>query len=355
MKLYYPKSLLFQNSKSRSALFPLLKVFLKSDGFVPDPASTTFNIPDQEMQLVDQIEDADILILPMSWDYYVNEGKVNVAQEFILNMAETHKPVVIFMSGDFGVKMKDFKNVTVFRYSGYQNKLPKSHVGLPAFIRDPLERYYNSETVMLKDYDAMPTVGFCGQASDSFSNRLKESAKVMVRNMRYYLRLSTLSPQTIESTSYNRYKLIKLVQKSRKLKSNFLIRSQYGAGIKHGRGATKVAEEYFENTNTSDYILCYRGAGNFSVRFYETLAMGRIPVYINTDGFLPLANQVDWNNHVVWIERSEIKSLTSKISDFHNALGKDGFLEIQKRNRDLWKNELNLWSFFYKAFQNIQK
>ena len=32
----------------------------------------------------------------------------------------------------------------------------------------------------------------------------------------------------------------------------------------------------------SPYILCVRGAGNYSARFYEALALGRIPVLVNT-------------------------------------------------------------------------
>lgn len=29
----------------------------------------------------------------------------------------------------------------------------------------------------------------------------------------------------------------------------------------------------------SDYVLCTRGNGNYSIRFYEALCRGRIPVF----------------------------------------------------------------------------
>ena len=64
--------------------------------------------------------------------------------------------------------------------------------------------------------------------------------------------------------------------------------------------------EFYENMVSSDYIVCVRGGGNFSVRLYETLAMGRIPIFINTDCLLPLNKSIDWKKHVVWIEREDI-------------------------------------------------
>nr|WP_321233402.1 exostosin family protein [uncultured Psychroserpens sp.] len=351
MKLYYPKSLYDSNPKKRFALFPLLKVFIKSDKLIANPAFDVFGFSNQDMHLVDQIENADVLILPMSWDFYIKQKDENKALEFIQSAEPLNKFVFVFISGDFGVKIPDFPNVRVFRYSGYQSKLPKSHQGLPVFLRDPVERYNENKSVILRPYEAIPTVGFCGQASGSIFNSTKELLKVLRRNIRYHLGLIKMSPQKIQSTSYNRFKILRQLEHASKIKSNFIIRNQYGGGVMHGRGVTKIAEEYFDNMKNSDYIICYRGAGNFSVRFYETLAMGRIPVYINTDGLLPLSNDIDWNNHMVWVEPSEIDHIEEKILDFHQSLSAKQFEILQVENRNLWKNQLNLWSFFFDQFQ----
>lgn len=80
--------------------------------------------------------------------------------------------------------------------------------------------------------------------------------------------------------------------------------------------------EFYENLRDSDYVVCVRGAGNFSVRFYETLAMGRIPVFINMDCALSFDNQFDWKKHIVQVEYKDRKKVAQKVKEFHNALTK---------------------------------
>ena len=62
----------------------------------------------------------------------------------------------------------------------------------------------------------------------------------------------------------------------------------------------KIARPGFvRNMKQSDYVLCARGAGNFSIRFYETLALGRIPLYIDTNAPLPFEDSIDWDRYLV--------------------------------------------------------
>jgi hypothetical protein len=152
MKLYYPKALYNSDPKNRYAVFPLLKVFIKSDSFISDPAIEIFGFSDQNMQIVNQINEADIYILPMSWDFYVKEKKVKLATSYIESVKHLNKLVFVFISGDFGVKIPNFSNVRVYRCSGYKSKLPNTHLGLPVFHRDPIERYYKlADTILRPD------------------------------------------------------------------------------------------------------------------------------------------------------------------------------------------------------------
>ena len=352
MKLYYPKDLYDPNSKKRFALFPLLKVFISRENQTKS-ASKLFDVVDQDMGLVDNIEKANVFILPMSWDYYVTENREKEATSFINRIKVLGKKVHVFISGDFGVRITNFSNILVYRCSGYKSRLPNTHLGMPVFINNPLMRYYQSNLPFLNLYKPIPTSGFCGLASGSMKENLLNCSKVIYRNLSYYFGASKFSPQKIRSNPYIRHKILKRLEKSSLLKTNFILREKYGAGIVHGRGVTQVAKEYFENMRTSDYVLCYRGAGNFSTRFYETLAMGRIPVYINTDGLIPLSNDLNWKNHVVWIEESEIKLIDKKIMEFHQNLNANSFKELQLENYKIWKEQLNLWSFFYFNFQRF--
>lgn len=102
------------------------------------------------------------------------------------------------------------------------------------------------------------------------------------------------------------------------------------------------------------YTFCIRGAGNFSVRLFETIAMGRIPVLINTDCKLPLENEIEWHKHAFIIAENDIINLEKKLLDFHNQFSNKDFKDIQERNRKLWENKLERVSFF-KTIHNTFK
>jgi hypothetical protein len=75
-----------------------------------------------------------------------------------------------------------------------------------------------------------------------------------------------------------------------------------------------TTHDLIENYLTSEFCFCPRGSGNFSIRFYETLYYGRIPVIIDTDIMLPFENLIDWNKYII-ISKT-IEELPEKIYDF---------------------------------------
>ena len=102
---------------------------------------------------------------------------------------------------------------------------------------------------------------------------------------------------------------------------------------------------------TSPYSLCVRGAGNYSARFYEALAMGRIPVLVNTDCILPLDDKINWKQHCIWVENNNLDSMIEKIDNFHRKVSEDEFRSLQNLNRQLWKEKLT-YDGFYKSFKS---
>jgi hypothetical protein len=78
-----------------------------------------------------------------------------------------------------------------------------------------------------------------------------------------------------------------------------------------GDGTT---DDLIENYLTSEFCFCPRGNGNFSIRFYETLYYGRIPVIIDSDIMLPFENLIEWNKYIV-ISKT-IEELPEKIYNF---------------------------------------
>ncbi len=344
VKLYFPKHL--YNPKNRGQLFPLLKPFLKGEDFTEEQRLEMYHVSSSDFCLVDSIKEADCIMLPMSWNYYVKNKQLKEVKKFITEANKLQKKVLSFTTGDFGVAIPTYDNLIVFRPSGERSKLPNNHFGLPSFIVDPLQKHFNSKKVYIREYNPKPVIGFCGQTNSSTYNAIKETIRTVFRNLKFYCKLSNELPQKIQSTSKLRSKVLEEIKKSSKLEANFIERNKYRAGVKSKEERQKTTQEFYNNIKETDYTVCIRGAGNFSVRFYETLAMGRIPIFVNTDCILPLADKIDWKKHVVWIEENEIPFIEEKVLDFHNNCTPEKLKEIQYSNPKLWEEKLTLGGFF---------
>lgn len=344
VKLYYNPN--DYDSAQRAQLFPLLKAFVKGEGFSDADRERMYGISSSDYQIVDTIAAADIVILTMSWNYYLDTNTSDKAFKVIEETDKYHKTIWSFVSGDFGVKVPEVSNMYVFRLSGERSKLPKSHIGIPALISDPLVKHFNTDTITIPKYTYKPSIGFCGQSNVSTSNRIKETLAVILRNLKHTFGFSKQSPQKIQSTSYLRNRVLTKIKQVSSLNNNFIERKAYRGGAKTAEERQKTIQEFYDNINTNQYTVCVRGAGNFSIRFFETLAMGRIPIFINTDCLLPLPEIVDWKQHVVWIEEDELHMIETLVNQFHNTLGEKGVEKLCKENRVLWENKLNFGTYF---------
>lgn len=134
------------------------------------------------------------------------------------------------------------------------------------------------------------------------------------------------------------------------LETNFIIRSGFWAP---GIEKQKAIAEYFDNMKHNLFIVCYRGGGNFSYRFYETLMMGRIPIFISDNSPLPFKNQIDYSKHCVMIEKDEIQSfdyIANKVTKFYQD-NKENIKEIQNSNRKLWEDYFSAVGFVDKLIK----
>jgi len=89
---------------------------------------------------------------------------------------------------------------------------------------------------------------------------------------------------------------IKELYKDNNIQTNFLIRDKFWAGKPHD---INVISEYRENLRNSQFVLCNRGAGNWSMRFYHTLEAGRIPILIDSGNELPFKKHIDYTKYII--------------------------------------------------------
>lgn len=299
-------------------------------------------------EITDSVEAADFLALPIAVEYLFEKGEKKYFEQY-LNLAKSNnKKLIIFTSGDHGKTITDDTVITV-RLGGFKNKLPKNTYVMSPFIDDPIEKF-NLDFYLL-DYQEKPSVGFVGHSAKGVKKWSKEFLIFLKSNLDKIIRKKATDLQAFYPSSIKRYNYLFELKNMTKLNANFIFREKYRGGKLSEEERLKTTLEFYDNIQQSAYTFCLRGAGNFSVRFYETLAMGRIPLLINTDCKLPFDNKINWNRNVIIINKTDINSIVQSIDDFHNKLNDDTFKEIQSENRELWK------SFFTKEkyFINFQE
>jgi hypothetical protein len=80
------------------------------------------------------------------------------------------------------------------------------------------------------------------------------------------------------------------------IENNFIIRDKFWAGKPHD---PVIVSEYRNNIKNSHFVLCNRGAGNWSMRFYHALEAGRIPIIINSGNKLPFDKHIDYEKYII--------------------------------------------------------
>jgi hypothetical protein len=114
--------------------------------------------------------------------------------------------------------------------------------------------------------------------------------------------------------SQNRIKTLQTFANDSRFHTNYILRQYFWGG---NEGNLQLKMEFEENMRQSHFIMCNRGKGNFSMRLYQTLFAGRIPVFLQTDMILPLHNLIDWNDIAVIADTEE--ELAEKTFHFWNT------------------------------------
>ncbi len=339
LKLYTDKK--FLNTKHRSKVFPLLfdLFYLKSETL------TLY------YTIVDAVKDCDIVVFPIDYSSFFKEhsafNKLNTIAK------NNNKPIWLYTSGDYGFTVY-IANSYNFRLGGLHSKLHDNTVIMPSFINDPYQSVLKQSFSTLKKKNR-PGIGFVGHAQGGFLKYMKEYLNHIKTNFKRKFKQNKIDFQPFYPSSIKRKKYLDLLSISNKIDTQFVLRKKYRAGIKVFEDKQKTTLEFYQNIYNNPYTFCIRGVGNFSVRLYETLAVGRIPVLLNTDCRLPLSDIIDWEEHCVIIDTTKKESLEKQILKFHNSKSEDEFEAIQKNNRDLWETHLKRESFFIKVYNAFKK
>lgn len=298
------------------------------------------------------LQDADVAIVPFSWEHCSSNKEATALLEQLCQDARAvGKPTALFFWSD-SMESVPISHCMVFRTSLLRSRKTPNEFAMPAWSEDFVDRYLGGELVV-RDKGARPTVGFCGYAPlrprmlRRFARALKD-------------RWMPRSVQPEDGGRYVRAEALQVLAQQSLVETNFVLRDGFLGGALSSTGQPdwnallRSRKEYVQNICGSDYVLCVRGAGNFSYRLYETLACGRIPVFIDTDCLLPYHSSIAWREHCVWVDQRELGELPLKIAQFHDSLTNRQFRDLQKSCRDFWQTFLSPEGYFRNFYRHFQ-
>lgn len=294
-------------------------------------------------RLVSQPVEADLFALPRVWGAYRWRSRMHEAAELAELARVWCKPLLVWHTGDLN-PIVPFQHAIVFQQGLERSRTYSNRFLAPAFIEDPAMTVSSGEAVVRKK-SPKPTVGFCGYGAAHPLKLAYSLASNLAFAVRYRLGRSYYEPPPLVPATVLRARVLNSLALSPHVETKFIVRRRYRAGHRERRSGQDTVREFFENIYGTDYTLCVRGYGNWSLRFYETLACGRIPIFVDTDSRLPFDNLIDWTRYCVWVPAEEVERAGEFVADFHSRLSERDFQELQRACRHLWLDRLSMEGF----------
>lgn len=110
--------------------------------------------------------------------------------------------------------------------------------------------------------------------------------------------------------------------------------------------AANSRRAYVESLLRNPYSLCVSGHGNYSSRLYETMAAGRIPLFVNTDCVLPLEEMIDYKGMFVWVEADALHRIAQVLRHYHTIHEGPSLLKKQQQIQQVWHQYFEASQFF---------
>jgi len=349
LKLYTDLSLL-DKGKPVELLIPFIGNFEEKPGSVTYGRFDDYLKNGKEFLELTTLEECDACLLPIFYDVINDQAKFEKEIEpFVKYVESSNKKVLVFVGHDTLDLDIKIKNAIIFNSAISKSKQPKNVHPWPHFFEDFLEKY-NDGVLTIRPKASKPVIGFCGYAPPLNTTMGKEKVLGMIRLIGNYMGIMQKFPVKV-AHSYRARAIIGL-QRSKKVVQNFRLKSNFAFGP-DGLNTGNIAEDnynfrkkFVDNIIESDYTICIRGYGNNSIRFFETLCCGRIPIFLDTDSTVPFENVIDWKSLCVWVEEKDIDNIGDIVADFHNSISEEDFKALQKKLRGIWEEYLTPTGFF---------
>jgi len=269
--------------------------------------------------------DADFVLVPHSWLSIKNN---TVYKKYLISLSKS-TPLLLENSGDISPKC-NLPNALQLRTFLHPNEKSHRKIILPYPAKH--------QNFKIRDWKPIPQISFVGFVPKMSLGSLTSKSQSFVH-----------SP--FRSSVYLNRKLT--VRKLKRLKNEFKIVCTERATftlLPDNQNLNLDIQEYQENLSQSDYILCPRGFGNISIRFYETLSAGATPILIESGTKLPELNDDKfWQSNILLIKI--LSNWANVVWKDWEYLGKgDNYLNRQLRNEQVFSSELYIQKYLEKMF-----
>jgi hypothetical protein len=336
IKLYAPEK--YRESKLLTyteILFPFWGVVTKETSPYARAASLQYQYSKNDFVLVEKIEDADYVLLPYQYDRFmsVNPAKVTM---IIDEAQQAGKQILIDGTGDIE-RTISVPNSIILRLSQYRYARQPNEITVSYPAEDLLESFTDG-TLLVRKKSKKPSISFAGWARLSSKSRIKLWIKELP------ITLAELFDKRRGAEHKGvlfRAKSLAVLTKNTRIEPHFIVRNSYSGHLKTMQGSVEGNRRVFvENLLDSDYALCVKGDGNVSVRFYEAISLGRIPLFVDTSCVLPLEDKINYRDFCVFIDWQDIDRIGDILADFHASISPEQFEFMQRNAREIFVSYL---------------
>jgi hypothetical protein len=333
---------------------PMLTPFL---GRIDPPESPEAARFDRYMQVgpsiygMSSLPDADVAVLPFGWEAVLADpALLDTASRFADRVRAAGKRILVFCESDSSAPVP-IDGALVYRTSLYRATRGANEQAMPGWSGDLLANHFHGR-LSPRPWSSMPVVGFRGHVP----RESRTLARDIIEGVRQTLgRAHNSEPASFAERRIHaaaRQTAVRALQGSDVVTPAIIREVAFMGGSLRRDGSidwSLLAEKraaYAEHIAACDYVLCVRGGGNFSYRLYETLCLGRGPLFIDTDCVLPLEQFVDIGRACVTVDVSDIAQLGERLRAFHDALAPEDFIGLQRDARACWEQWLSPEGFF---------
>ena len=300
---------------------------------------------------VDDIDHADAILMPADYSF-ISKRAPHVLHHFLALSEKSGKPLLISSLGDTTDEIPG-RNTIVLRASKYRWSAKENEIFCPPVVDDRLS---GKKIQVLGKKADRPSVGFVGNSIKPCGQSFP--ARHLSYGYKDYLKsiLTPILPRfgVQRSGFYFRGRALDLLANDVRVDDNFIQRNYWGLETRHPEEQLRRQEfEYNDNIRSNLFTLCARGAANFSLRFYEVLSMGRIPLLINTDDLRPCEDLLNYHNFCFIVNSSDLGNLPKLLIDFYSSTSSNELIDMQHRAQAAFVEHLDFTVFSKNLFDRV--